>query len=287
MARYRQFLCAFWDDPDVEDYTSNQKLVFVCLFTNKNTTESGIYPITPKRISQLTGLKKNTVESVLKKLKNIIYDWDNRCVFVVNFLRHNRRGNPELIIKSIINDIETIKTPLWNEFKKEYPLYFERILNIDKSLINILESNTHVFNRDEYRNRDIIKEGKSSGFKKPSIKEIRQYCIERKNNIDPVQFFNFYKAKGWMIGKNKMIDWKASVITWEKNSKQLKSEPEPITVSAAISLIQRNQTTSTMEEILNRLPEKDLSEFMTFANKDNYLKGLCQRAKKILAKGKK
>lgn len=123
-------------------------------------------------------------------------------------------------------------------------------------------------------------------FIKPSIKEIRQYCIERKNAVDPEQFFDFYESKGWMVGKNKMKDWKACVRTWEKNSKQSESKPEPITVSAAITLIQRNQTTSTMEEILKRLPEKDLPEFMSVVNKDNYLKGIYQRAKKILAKGK-
>ena len=89
-----------------------------------------------------------------------------------------------------------------------------------------------------------------------------------------------------MVGKNKMKDWKACMRTWEKNSKQSESKPEPITISAAISLIQRYQTTTTMEEILNRLPEKDLPEFMSFVDKDNYLKGIYQRAKKILAKEK-
>ena len=133
--------------------------------------------------------------------------------------------------------------------------------------------------RDIDRDKKILSKDKRN-FKKPSIKKIRQYCIDRKNVIDPEQFFDFYESKGWMVGKNKMKDWKACVRTWEKNSKQLKSEPDPITVSAAISLIQRYQTTATMEEILKRLPEKDLPEFMTFVNKDNYLKGIYQRAKK-------
>lgn len=54
-------------------------------------------------------------------------------------------------------------------------------------------------------------------FKIPTLEEVKAYCIERKNGIDPQSFIDFYSAKGWMIGKNKMKDWKASVRTWEKN----------------------------------------------------------------------
>ena len=51
----------------------------------------------------------------------------------------------------------------------------------------------------------------------PTIENVKNYCIERKNNVDPEKWFDFYSAKGWMIGKNKMKDWKAAVRTWEKN----------------------------------------------------------------------
>ena len=53
-------------------------------------------------------------------------------------------------------------------------------------------------------------------FSPPSIDEIAEYCKERGNSIDPQRFFDFYSAKNWMIGKNKMVDWRASVRTWEK-----------------------------------------------------------------------
>ena len=53
-------------------------------------------------------------------------------------------------------------------------------------------------------------------FKKPSLDEIRDYCLSRSNSVDPEQFYNFYESKGWMVGKSPMKDWKASVRTWEK-----------------------------------------------------------------------
>jgi len=46
---------------------------------------------------------------------------------------------------------------------------------------------------------------------------VAAYCRERKNDVDPIMWWNFYAAKGWMIGKSKMVDWRRAVITWERN----------------------------------------------------------------------
>lgn len=54
----------------------------------------------------------------------------------------------------------------------------------------------------------------------PSLQEVIIYCDERKNLVDPEVWFNFYSSKGWMIGKNKMKDWRAAIRTWEKNKQQ-------------------------------------------------------------------
>jgi len=61
--------------------------------------------------------------------------------------------------------------------------------------------------------------GKTKVFKKPLIHEIEAYCLERDNDINAEQFFDFYEARGWLIGKNKIKCWKACVRTWEKNGK--------------------------------------------------------------------
>lgn len=55
-------------------------------------------------------------------------------------------------------------------------------------------------------------------FTKPTVDQVREYCLERKNGIDPQQFVDHYTANGWKVGKNSMKDWRASVRTWERNS---------------------------------------------------------------------
>ena len=56
-------------------------------------------------------------------------------------------------------------------------------------------------------------------FVPPTPDEVSRYCKQRNNSVDAGRFVDFYAAKGWMVGKNKMKDWKAAVRTWEANSK--------------------------------------------------------------------
>lgn len=52
-------------------------------------------------------------------------------------------------------------------------------------------------------------------FVKPTVEQVRAYCQERGNYVNPEQFVSFYESKGWVVGKSPMKDWKAAVRTWE------------------------------------------------------------------------
>jgi hypothetical protein len=102
--------------------------------------------------------------------------------------------------------------------------------NVHKSVINLLNK----YNLEGYlkgsqrvestlKDKDtdivIVKEkAKAKRFTKPTIEDIKEYCIERNNFVDAEKFFDYYSSNGWKVGKNPMKDWKASVRTWEKNS---------------------------------------------------------------------
>ena len=59
---------------------------------------------------------------------------------------------------------------------------------------------------------------RASRFTPPSVEEVRAYCFERGNNVDPERFVDFYESKGWTVGKNRMRDWKAAVRNWERTN---------------------------------------------------------------------
>lgn len=54
-------------------------------------------------------------------------------------------------------------------------------------------------------------------FVPPTLEEVQAYCQERGNKVDAEQFVDFYTTKNWILGKNKMQNWKACVRTWERN----------------------------------------------------------------------
>ena len=56
-------------------------------------------------------------------------------------------------------------------------------------------------------------------FTPPTVDEVRAYCQDRQNGVDPQRFVDYYSSNGWMVGKNKMKDWKAAVRTWEQKEK--------------------------------------------------------------------
>lgn len=68
------------------------------------------------------------------------------------------------------------------------------------------------------------KDKKKSAEKHPSVDEVRAYCQERHNNVDPETFVDFYSSKGWKVGNQPMKDWKACVRTWEKRDGPVKTK---------------------------------------------------------------
>lgn len=84
----------------------------------------------------------------------------------------------------------------------------------EKVSLSTLKDNKYINNKVNNKERDT----KAHSFIPPTLSEVEEYCQLRKNKINPNQFINFYESKGWMIGKNKMKDWKACIKTWEQRS---------------------------------------------------------------------
>lgn len=78
-----------------------------------------------------------------------------------------------------------------------------------------------ILDTDKYPDEDLSKKvALKKVFRIPSVQEVQDYCNERDNGISGYAFVNFYQAKGWMVGKNKMKDWQAAIRTWEQTRKE-------------------------------------------------------------------
>lgn len=62
-----------------------------------------------------------------------------------------------------------------------------------------------------------------SKFIKPTLDEVKELVKTQGYSFDPQAFYAFYESNGWMVGKNKMKDWKAAARNW--NSREIQKIP--------------------------------------------------------------
>ena len=67
---------------------------------------------------------------------------------------------------------------------------------------------------------------KRKNFKKPSFEDVQAYCNESGYHIDVDRFMNYYESNGWMVGRNKMKDWKATVRNWASKEKPVSNKAD-------------------------------------------------------------
>ena len=145
------------------------------------------------------------------------------CLMTKDVLKRDLRKY-ESKVDSISKAREKRKYNIENniDINNEINTEIDNDINTDFSTVNsnkLLVNSNKLIIEDKSSLKESVKEkSPTSRFVPPTIEQIRDYCIERNNLVDPERFYNFYQAKGWMVGKNKMKDWKAAVRTWEKDS---------------------------------------------------------------------
>ena len=138
MAGYRPIYKRIWNDPDFLELNKDEKLLFIYLCTNDATSQSGIFPMSPRTAANETGIPIDYVAERFSTgfYKNVVYDKEHKLIFVKKLRRHSvSGGRPELLIKSIQKDLSNYPSDLlWPEFIKEYPEMLTVIKGLDKGL---------------------------------------------------------------------------------------------------------------------------------------------------------
>ena len=125
------------------------------------------------------------------------------------------RGAVQNWLKMLDDNGYIDRTVIYRQGSKEI---LHRYINLkDKGSINISTDNTNI----NITNTNLTDSNKKAFFKKPTVEEVHQYCNERKNKVCADAFIDFYESKDWMVGSNKMKNWKACVRTWEKRENRI------------------------------------------------------------------
>jgi hypothetical protein len=105
---------------------------------------------------------------------------------------------------------EVDKRKAYSESRRNNRKKKEDINNTSSSYVEHMEN--------ENENEDLIEKKKVVRFQKPTIEQLKEYMSEQGMNDIAENWLNHYEANGWMVGKVKMKDWKASVRTWKTNN---------------------------------------------------------------------
>jgi hypothetical protein len=115
---------------------------------------------------------------------------------------------------------EVDKRKAYSESRRNNRKKKEDVNNISSSYVEHMEN--------ENENEDLIEKKKVVRFQKPTIEQLKEYMREQGMNDIAENWLNHYEANGWMVGKVKMKDWKASVRTWKINQKNNSATPQVV-----------------------------------------------------------
>lgn len=151
------------------------------------------------KLSDRWGWSKTKVRSFLDLLQN-----DNMIIKISD----RKKTTINVVNYGIYQDIKTTEKP-------------------QKNCENTAKEPQKNTNKNDKNNKNDKKVNNTVRFTPPEVTTVRDYCMERNNSINPQSFVDFYESKGWMVGKNKMKDWKAAVRTWERNDSKRYSPSNP------------------------------------------------------------
>lgn len=209
-----------------------------------------------KALGQLTGISEQGIRTCLERLKatnEITIRSTNRfsVITIVNWAKHQNIDDTPTSNQPTANQPKScVLQATANRLPKMQPTTNQQINQQSKSRIacnapvsnanhennnqqssDVLTNNQPAINQqltNSQPQRKNDKNGKEGRFTPPTTQQVSEYCQEKGYRIDVHRFVDFYTSKGWMVGKNKMKDWRAAVRNWSRSQDKETSQPEPV-----------------------------------------------------------
>ena len=162
----------------------------------------------PKRIQRMIGASDDDLKLLIAKAFIIVFE--SGVVVIKHWKIHNYIRNDRYKPTTY----EEEKAMLIEKENKAYSLGIPNGYQMDTQV----RLGKDRLGKDRLGKDSIDTKRKAKRFTPPTLEEVQDYCTERNNNVDANRFIDYYTSNGWLVGKNKMKDWKAAVRTWERNN---------------------------------------------------------------------
>jgi len=164
----------------------------------------------PKKVQRMIGASDDDMKLLIAK--NFLITFDTGVVVIKHWRIHNYIRN------------DRFKPTVYQEEKtllaiKDNGAYTLETLGIPSDNQVVYQMDTQVRLGKDSIGKDRL-ECKANKFAPPTLEDIKSYIKEKNYNVDADKWLSHYQSNGWMVGKNKMKDWKASIRYWASQEKK-------------------------------------------------------------------
>lgn len=187
----------------------------------------------PKGIMRQCGASEDDMRILLGK--RFILGFETGVIVIKHWRIHNYIQSDRYKPTNYVDEKAQLSVQANKAYSEMYPECIQNVSTMDTQV-----------RLGKSKSKDSI--GKSNKtFTPPTLDEVRAYCLERKNSIDPEAFVDFYASKGWKVGNQPMKDWKACVRTWERRRTE---EPKKAKQTDFNQFAQRDNDWASIEKKL-------------------------------------
>lgn len=208
--------------PNGKDYVLFYlKLLLASVSNNGQLRFNDTIPYDEKMLSVITNTDIDVVRSAMKVFTQMgmVEVLDDKTIFMTEI---------EKMTGSAVDNENANRQRRFREKKKQQalPECYDSVTknNESKSIEKEIEKDTEL----ELDIKESKPKKTTTRFVPPTVEEVQAYIWDRGYDIDANHFIDYYESKGWVVGRTKMKDWKATIRNWERNRKdrqQKKANP--------------------------------------------------------------
>ena len=188
------------------------KLLYIYL--NLNADDDGFID-SPNKVMRIIGAKKSDLTALVET--GYLIEFDSSLYVVTHWLVHNTVRKD--LYKKTTHQVELSALKVDSITK-----IYSRNETVTDTLRTRDDDGTDSLHRLDKNRLDKNRLKSKGHFVPPTLTEIQAYITEQGYQVDAQTFLDYYESNGWMVGRNHMKDWKATIRRW--NSTEKKPKPK-------------------------------------------------------------
>lgn len=227
MANKRMFSLSIVDSDAFLDLPLSTQALYFHL--NMRADDDGFIS-NPKKISRTIGASEDDLKLLI--MKRFVLVFEDGVIVIKHWRMHNTIQKDRYKKTNYIDDLKQLSIKENGAYTFMETGCIQNGNGLETKCIQ--SGNTDIelgleqgLNKDlKETTTDVVVKKKQKKFVKPTQQEIAEYVKSLGKSLDVARFYDYYEAKGWLVGKSPMKDWKATVRNWLRNNHQIVNEQE-------------------------------------------------------------